>query len=200
LRSRSEPLGRERYRVSFTLDRAGHEQLQELRGWMRHRIPDGDLGAILAQAVALLHAREHKRQSAQTASPRPSPVPSGSPSRHVPAAIRRAVWKRDGGRCSYESRHGRRCDAREFLELDHREPWARVRRHSVENLRILCRTHNQFVARLAFGEAYMSQYQRKRTAAGNSSRNELEVRVENSALIETSSSISARSLRGRSPV
>jgi hypothetical protein len=38
------------------------------------------------------------------------------PSRHIPAAIRRAVWERDAGRCTYVSAGGRRCDSKEFLQ------------------------------------------------------------------------------------
>src|SRR5262249_38790030 len=50
-RPRTEPLGAERYRVQFTADRETHAQLEELRALMRHQVPDGDVGKILARAV-----------------------------------------------------------------------------------------------------------------------------------------------------
>ncbi|MDJ0848657.1 MAG: hypothetical protein QNK04_09790 [Myxococcota bacterium] len=50
-RARTKPLGAERYHVQFTADRELYAQLQELRALMRHQVPDGDLGAILARAV-----------------------------------------------------------------------------------------------------------------------------------------------------
>src|SRR4029453_8041853 len=65
-RAKSEPLGAERYRVQFTADRETHAQLEELRALMRHQIPDGDVGKILARAVALLHAQVRKRKFAET--------------------------------------------------------------------------------------------------------------------------------------
>jgi 5-methylcytosine-specific restriction endonuclease McrA len=174
-RPRSEPLGNERYRVSFTLDGDTYRKLEEVRAWMRHRIPDGDHGAILAQAISLLHALEHKRKSAEMPCPRPQRESARPPSRHVPAAIRRAVWKRDGGRCSYRSPNGRRCGTKEFLEIDHGEPWEWVREHAVENLRLRCRTHNQYTASLAFGEAHMARF-RKDAARAPADREGVRVR------------------------
>jgi hypothetical protein len=105
-------LGAERYRVEFTADRALHEQLQELRALMRHLIPDGDVGKILARGVAVLLAQVRKRKFAETARPtgaRPSDSPNESSSRHIPAAIRRAVWRRDRGRCTYLSASSHCC-------------------------------------------------------------------------------------------
>jgi 5-methylcytosine-specific restriction endonuclease McrA len=168
-RPRTEPLGDERYRVSITLDGVTYRKLEEVRAWMRHRIPNGHHGAVLAQAISLLHAQEHKRKSAETPRPRPQRESARPPSRHVPASIRRAVWKRDGGRCSYWSPNGRRCGTQEFLEIDHSEPWEWVREHAVKNLRLRCRTHNQYTASLAFGEAHMARF-RKDAARAPSDR------------------------------
>jgi 5-methylcytosine-specific restriction endonuclease McrA len=158
-----EPLGAERYRVQFTADRELHAQLQELRALMRHQVPDGDLGKILARAVAALLAQVRKRKFAETPKPRParhSASPNEIPSRHIPAAIRRAVWRRDAGRCSYVSAGGRRCDSREFLEFDHAEAWAWKRAHSIESITLRCRAHNQQRARLDFGEPHMARFDR----------------------------------------
>ena len=163
-RGRTEPLGAERYRVQFMADRQTHAQLQELRDLMRHQIPDGDLGKILARAIALLHAQVRKRKFAETSRPkssRPSAPPNGAPSRHIPAAIRRAVSERDGGRCSYVSSSGRRCGAREFLEFDHAEAWALTHAHSIEAITLRCRAHNQLRARIDFGDRHMARFQRR---------------------------------------
>jgi hypothetical protein len=56
--------------------------------------------------------------------------------------------------------NGRRCGTQEFLEIDHGEPWERVRAHALENLRLRCRTHNQYTASLAFGEAHMARFRK----------------------------------------
>ena len=71
---------------------------EELRALMRHQVPDGDVGKILAKAISVLLKRVRNQKFAETSAPRSaltSPPPNDHPSRRVPAAIRRAVWERD---------------------------------------------------------------------------------------------------------
>ncbi|MEE8473871.1 MAG: hypothetical protein V3T01_00880 [Myxococcota bacterium] len=168
--ARTSPLGGERYRVCFTADAELHAQLQELRALMRHQVPDGDLGSLLGRAVALLLDQVRKRKFGEVSAPRPdSPVHPDSPahsdvppirgsSRHIPAAIRRAVARRDAGRCRYVSPRGVRCGAAEFLEFHHVDPWARSGTHSVAGIALRCRAHNQYEARRVFGEKHMARF------------------------------------------
>lgn len=93
-------------------------------------------------------------------SPTPSPAPSPTPSptahrRFVPAEVKRAVWKRDGGQCTYVSSEGRRCESRKFLEFDHIDPVARGGKATVERMRLRCRAHNQYEAEKTFGRDLM---------------------------------------------
>jgi 5-methylcytosine-specific restriction endonuclease McrA len=69
--------------------------------------------------------------------------------------VKRAVWQRDVGRCAYVSTDGRRCSARARLEFDHAVPIARGGTARPENMRLLCRAHNQFEAQRAFGKTFM---------------------------------------------
>ncbi len=64
-------------------------------------------------------------------------------SRYVPAAVRRAVWERDGARCAYVSPSGVRCGATAHLEFHHRVPFAEGGASSVDNLVVTCALHNQ---------------------------------------------------------
>jgi hypothetical protein len=148
--------------VQFVADRELYAQLQELRALMRHQIPDGDLGKILARAVATLLERVRKQKFGETSKPRTArPLsPDGISSRHIPATIRRAVSQRDGRRCTYVSSSGRRCDSREFLEFDHVDAWSRTRAHSIDGITLRCRAHNQQRARIDFGEPHMARFQR----------------------------------------
>ena len=72
-------------------------------------------------------------------------------SRHIPTAVRRAVWERDGEQCTFIGEGGERCSERGFLEFDHRHAHADGGPATVENLRIRCRAHNQYAADLRFG-------------------------------------------------
>ena len=157
----TKPLGGERYRVQFTANSETYAQLEELRALMRHQVPDGDVGKILARAVTVLLAEVRKRKFAETSRPRaaePARSANELPSRHIPAAIRRAVSQRDGDRCTYVSSGGRRCDSREFLEFDHAEAWTRTHAHAIEGITLRCRAHNQQRARLDFGESHMARF------------------------------------------
>lgn len=49
--------------------------------------------------------------------------------------------------CDHTSINGKRCSSRYQLQIDHRKPLALGGTDSVENLRVLCRVHNNFEAR-----------------------------------------------------
>ena len=56
-------------------------------------------------------------------------------SRHIPDAVRREVWQRDGGKCV-------QCGAMDYLEFDHIIPHSRGGANTVKNIRVLCRRCN----------------------------------------------------------
>ncbi len=66
-------------------------------------------------------------------------------SRYIPAAVRREVWRRDRGCCSYVDPHsGRRCGSRFLLQLDHIVPFALGGSAEPGNLRVRCAAHHRF--------------------------------------------------------
>jgi hypothetical protein len=71
-------------------------------------------------------------------------------SRVIPAAVKRAVWLRDGGRCAFVATDGHRCAARGFLEFHHRTPYAAGGKATVDNIELRCRSHNAHEAELYF--------------------------------------------------
>jgi HNH endonuclease len=87
----------------------------------------------------------------------PSPRRTG-PRETIPAAVRRAVWERDQGRCAWPLDAGGCCGSTHQLELDHVVPWARDGEPTVENLRLVCHRHNLLAARRAFGTRVMARY------------------------------------------
>jgi hypothetical protein len=73
----------------------------------------------------------------------------------LPAAVRKAVWERDGGQCTFVSEKGKRCESCTRLEFDHVEPVARGGQASVGGIRLRCRAHDQYSAERAFGSEFM---------------------------------------------
>ena len=71
--------------------------------------------------------------------------------RYIPAEVKRRVWIRDKGCCSYMNpQTGQKCGSRRFLHIDHILPFALGGGSGADNLRLLCAGHNQFCARQTF--------------------------------------------------
>ncbi len=70
--------------------------------------------------------------------------------RYIPLAVRRKVWERDQGQCTFCAPGGTRCTAKRHLHFDHIEPYALGGRTELTNLRLLCSAHNQLQAERAF--------------------------------------------------
>ncbi len=94
--------------------------------------------------------------------PRREPPPAKPD--HVPAHVKRAVWKRDGGRCQWPVQGGGICGSTHQVELDHVRPRGRGGPPTVENTRCLCKFHNQLAARQVCGDAWMDRFTRRGTA------------------------------------
>ena len=86
-------------------------------------------------------------------------------SRYVPRAILRELYARDKGQCTYVSPEGRRCVELGFLEVHHHSTtFARGGEATAENLRLVCRAHNLFLAERDYGRGFMQD--KLREAAG----------------------------------
>ncbi|MCM2277296.1 MAG: hypothetical protein NDJ89_04415 [Oligoflexia bacterium] len=106
------------------------------------------------------------RKEVQALSP-PATPPAELPStplqrsRYLPSALRRAVWKRDQGRCTYvNEKSGLRCDSQHLLKIHHLHEFSRGGPHSLENTTLRCRSHNAFAAIQTFGTELMGRYLR----------------------------------------
>jgi hypothetical protein len=88
----------------------------------------------------------------------PRPPRRTGPREPIPAAVRRAVWARDSGCCSWPLDGGGRCGSTHRLELDHLVPWARWGDSTEANLRLTCAAHNRLAARKLFGERVVRRY------------------------------------------
>jgi len=74
-------------------------------------------------------------------------------SRYIPSALKMEVYMRDKGKCTYPN-----CNSQRFLEYDHINPIAMGGKTSLQNLRLLCRAHNQRAAINKFGLQKMQNH------------------------------------------
>ncbi len=152
---RVEPLSPGRYKIQLTASAAFCDKLERLKALMRSEVPSGDLAEILERAITEKLARLEARRFARTAAPRKSLADTSTTpaTRHIPAAVRRAVHERDASRCRFVDLQGRRCSERRQLEFHHRHPFGMGGDHSTENISLLCSTHNRCLAEHDYGEA-----------------------------------------------
>ena len=58
---------------------------------------------------------------------------------------------------TFVDEQGRRCSEKRFISIEHRDPFALGGPPTVENLCLLCTSHNAHAARRVFGEAYVEE-------------------------------------------
>ena len=161
-RSKVAPLSAESYALHVTIDQETHDLLRYAQALLGHRVRAGEVAPVLRRALQLLVRQLERRKFAACRRPRRrTPRESRSP-RHIPAAVKRAVWERDRGQCTFVSEAGHRCPARTRLEFDHVDPVARGGQATVAGIRLRCRPHNQYGAEQVYGAAFMKE---KREAA-----------------------------------
>ncbi len=157
-----KPIAAARWKVQFTASAELHDKLDRLRALMRSSVPDGDLATIIEEAVTEKLERLEAKRFAKTKAPRKSleetnPSPS---SRYIPAAVKRAVCERDQRQCTFVTEDGRRCGEREGLEFHHRKPYGRGGDHSVDNVYLISRCHNGYLAERDYGKEVIERYRR----------------------------------------
>jgi len=156
-----QPLSPGRYKIQFTASAAFRDKLERLKALMRGSVPDGDLAAILEQAVTEKLQRLEAKRLGKTDRPRKriEDTDTSAGPRYIPAAVRRAVYARDQGRCRFVSASGKRCSARDSLELHHHaRPHGRGGDRSPENLRLMCRAHNGHLAEQVYGKEMIARH------------------------------------------
>jgi hypothetical protein len=187
--------GPQQYQMQFSTTEEHVHLVERAKALLAREQPGAALGELHVQAMRLLVASLEKKKFAVTGRPgkptklapteqeqkllnesaagasQPEPSHDASPprrrvSRHVPAAERREVFRRDGGRCSYVDSRGERCCETRYLELHHLKPFARGGATLASNLTLRCSAHNALAAEEDFGREHMAQ---KRDSLGHES-------------------------------
>lgn len=157
------------YRLTVGLSPEEWAALETARRLLRPRFPDGEIGRVIGHVLQVFVAGRVARRRSGNVSRRPAEtgaadgagraaagLPTGvqdtlegetpgthrSGRRYIPAAVRRAVRARDGGRCAFVSASGRRCGETLRLEFHHRKSFRTGGAATVDNLELRCRGHN----------------------------------------------------------
>jgi len=167
------PVAADTWSLRVTVDAAFKQELDQLTELLSHKIPGGDLAAVLREAVHCAIEKHGKRKGAveparkrERKAPKVAPAAPSKAREPVTAEVRRQVWKRDGGRCAWTSPDGHRCGSRWRVEIDHIDAAALGGPSTPENLRLACEAHNRLHAERTFGRAFMGRFRRRRPLAG----------------------------------
>lgn len=145
--------------IRVTLDTESAAALNRLRDLY----PTATLKEIIGLAVRSLCKKRdqqakppvtlHKQESPKTETTDKQKTHVREP---IPVKVRTFIHQRDEGRCTFENDRGERCVETGNLEIDHRIPVAQGGTNEPENLRLLCRAHNNLEAERAFGREFMA--------------------------------------------
>ena len=137
-----EPMTATSSRMHVTVSREFLALLKKAKAGQSHGIPGASDEEVLTAALDLLIEKQAKRKAC------------------VPAKVKREVVKRDQGKCQWKMADGGVCGATVRLEVDHVVPRGKGGPSTVENCRILCRSHNIEAARQVYGDAHMDLFTR----------------------------------------
>jgi hypothetical protein len=153
-----QPLARGRYRVQFTASEALRDKLERLQALR----PGADLATLVEQAVTRELERLEVRRFGRTKAPRKTLAETDTSAgpRAIPAAVRRAVYERAGARCAFRDARGRRCEERSRLQFHHRHPHGHGGDRTPDNISLLCRSHNQHLAEIDYGQTAIARHRR----------------------------------------
>jgi len=163
-RDSAEPLTDEVSRLHVTVSRRFLEKLEAARDALSHARPGASAEAILEAGLDLVLQRHASRKGLvrKPRHDRPAAKSSG-----LTATVKRQVWTRDRGRCQWPLESGGVCGSALRVEFDHIVPRAGGGPSTIENIRLLCRVHNDLAARRAFGDDWMNQFTRKPAEHGS---------------------------------
>ena len=118
--------------------------LKAVRDALSHVIPDGSLEKVLHECLRRTRRELERRREGATIRPPTHEPPTAevSTTRHIPRAVRREVFARDAGRCTYVGPTGVVCGSTYQLELHHIHPYAMGGPSTAANVALRCAVHN----------------------------------------------------------
>ena len=139
--------------INIELSTEDYAKLKKLQDLLSHRKGSGSVAGVISLLLeAGLEKHDPARKSARVEARikqslrAPETKETQSRSRYIPLKIKRQVWLRDGGKCTFKD-----CNATKFLHIDHHIPHGLGGANTLENLRLLCAAHNRIEAEKVFG-------------------------------------------------
>jgi 5-methylcytosine-specific restriction endonuclease McrA len=161
VRTKIAAIAPERFTLQVTLQGSTCNKLRRAQELLGHAVPSGDVAEVLDRALELLVEKLERRKFG---SKNGRQGRKAATTRCISVRTRNAVHERDGGTCTALMPNGWRCNSTRNLEYDHIVPVALGGKSTVDNLRLVCRPHNQAAAEQVFGRDFIDRKKRERRA------------------------------------
>jgi len=153
-------------RKHLTVDNEYESLLQAARAALSHAKPGSSELDILKEGLRRI-IRDAEKRKGVVEKPRPDREAQDG---DIPRSVKRAVWKRDGGRCQWPTADGQICGATERIEFHHHLDRGKGGLGSLDNIGLLCKRHNLQAAEAIWGKEHMNQFRRARRTDGEETR------------------------------
>jgi hypothetical protein len=145
-----KPLNQTDVLVQFVADQSLIDKLDALKGLLAHTNYEGNLSKLIDKiadmALERLKPKEPTAEEVQALEKNPVVA---SKSRNIPKSVKRVVWKRDQGRCTYQDpKTGKKCDSSHSIDFDHIIPYSWGGTHQPKNIQLLCSPHHAYRTKL----------------------------------------------------
>jgi len=174
--SKPIPGSQQKVHITLELSEKEYEEIKFLLAKLSHKVPDQKIESALLYWARQLKKKEQNKENTQikkdaeikestprssvTADPtelRASQASANQKSlplrrwkqkrKAISVSVRKGLFQKAQNQCEFTSAEGKRCQSRHFLEIDHQLPIALGGGNEAENLRVLCRSHNQLSAK-----------------------------------------------------
>jgi len=144
------------YRLEFVVGEKTMKKINRAKSLLSTKYPKGIKLELLFDELLDNYLEENDPERRTERKSNKPETDNNTRTRHIPQRIKDEVYRRDGGRCSFRGRDGKRCGSRWNLQYDHIVPYGKGGDNSPENLRLLCAEHNQLMAEREYGTEHMA--------------------------------------------
>lgn len=152
-------------RIEFTLSKEQMMELEQARSLLSHICPDGTWSEVITYLAKNFNQKKMQGRSnnlsddtSKSYSPttrsfatkRPLPEKIRRPREYISVHKKRVLLQRAQYCCEFsDAKTGIKCSSRYQLQVEHIKAWSLGGNNNIGNLRILCRTHNNLMAKQA---------------------------------------------------
>jgi len=144
------------YRLEFVVNEKTMKKINRAKSLLSTKYPKGINPELLFDELLDNYLEENDPERRTERKSNKPETDNNTRTRHIPQRVKDEVYRRDGGRCSFRGRDGKRCGSRWNLQYDHIVPYGKGGDNSPENLRLLCAEHNQLMAEREHGTEHMA--------------------------------------------